>query len=377
MKKAIPVRISPFFWVIAGVIGYINSRTLWGTVMWIVVILVSILIHEYGHAITSKMFGQTPRIELIAFGGLTYPAGKKITKGKEFLVVLMGPAFGFGLFLIASGILTLSAITANAYAFYFFKILQLVNLFWTILNLVPVMPLDGGQLMRIIFEVCSKKNGMRYAMGSSIVIGVIAAVFFLFLRFYIVGVLFFILGFQNIMMWKQMRHFKAEDRDDSLQKELEKGEVALESGHEDKALSIFEKLHSKAGSGMIQLNVCQYLAQLYYRKGRSQDAYDLLMPLRPKLTADALLLLHHLAYQLKDYSLVIELSADTFQIEPCMDVALHNALACASQNHADAATGWLRTSIKHGLQDVQKIVQNEAFDPIRNDPTFLSFLKAN
>jgi len=373
VSNRIPVRISPFFWVIAGIIGFINSYSLWGTIMWIAIIFISILVHEYGHALTSKLFGQTPRIEIVAFGGLTYPAGKRLTKGREFIVVLMGPIFGFCLFLLATLILRFPVITGNPYAFYFFKIFQIVNLFWTILNLIPVMPLDGGQLMRIIFEKFSKNNGMRYAMMASIIIGIGSAIFFFFTKLYIVGILFFILAFQNIMMWRQVRHFKAEDRDENLHGDLEKGEEALQAGDEERALSIFEELNKKSGDGIIHIAAAQYLAQLYYRKGRAQDAYNLLLPLRTKLTADAMLLLHHIAFQLKDYQLVVELSADAFQVEPCMDVALHNAQACAQQNHVDAAIGWLKTSMKHGLQDVAKVLQEEAFNPIRDNPHFQKF----
>ena len=99
----IPLKISPFFWVTAGLIGWINSMGTFHpfilTLIWIGVIFVSILIHEYGHALTSRYFGQHPRIQLVAFGGLTIPEGKRLKGWREFLVVLNGPLFGFLLFL--------------------------------------------------------------------------------------------------------------------------------------------------------------------------------------------------------------------------------------------------------------------------------------
>ncbi|MBM3191343.1 MAG: stage IV sporulation protein FB, partial [Chlamydiae bacterium] len=94
-KVSIPIRISPMFWLTAAIIGWINSQSLIGTVIWIVIIFVSILVHEYGHALMARAFGQFPRIELVAFGGVTYPEGPAISLGKEFLVVLNGPLFSF------------------------------------------------------------------------------------------------------------------------------------------------------------------------------------------------------------------------------------------------------------------------------------------
>src|SRR3990167_10172085 len=134
----IPVRISPFFWLTAAFIGWIQSQSLLGMLIWIAIIFVSILVHEYGHALTAKVFGQKPRIELIAFGGLTYPEGPKLSHWKEFVVVLNGPIFGFCLFLLATLLLPYVPPPAQPMVATF----QVVNLFWTIVNLLPVLPLD-------------------------------------------------------------------------------------------------------------------------------------------------------------------------------------------------------------------------------------------
>jgi len=138
----IPLKISPFFWVTAGLIGWINSagtdHTFVLTLIWIGVIFVSILVHEYGHALTSLYFGQQPRIQLIAFGGLTIPEGKRLRGWREFLVVLNGPLFGFLLFLIFLSILS-TGVVENLYLLYTVKIFTWVNLFWTVVNLLPVM----------------------------------------------------------------------------------------------------------------------------------------------------------------------------------------------------------------------------------------------
>lgn len=135
----IPIIIHPAFWIFAALIGYVNSLSLIGTLVWIAVIFISVLFHEFGHAITAFMFNQKPRIELVALGGLTYHEGKKLKFGKQFLIVFNGPFFGFILFGIATFLLQYPALQQGNLGL-ILRLLQGVNLFWTICNLLPVFP---------------------------------------------------------------------------------------------------------------------------------------------------------------------------------------------------------------------------------------------
>src|SRR5579883_1974403 len=92
--KRIPVLIRPTFWLFAAIIAFIYGRTLWGTLIWTGIIFVSVLFHEYGHALTAMFFGRKPRIEIVALGGLTMHDGEKLSAWKQFLIVLNGPLFG-------------------------------------------------------------------------------------------------------------------------------------------------------------------------------------------------------------------------------------------------------------------------------------------
>ena len=49
----IPVRVNFFFVLLIALIGYLNTASFSGTVIWMFIILVSVLIHEFGHAITA------------------------------------------------------------------------------------------------------------------------------------------------------------------------------------------------------------------------------------------------------------------------------------------------------------------------------------
>ncbi|HEY1119867.1 MAG TPA: hypothetical protein VGE43_19285, partial [Acidimicrobiales bacterium] len=53
----IPVRIEPFFWIASVLLAYDlgDARLI---IMWVAVVLVSVLVHELGHAVALKAFGQ-------------------------------------------------------------------------------------------------------------------------------------------------------------------------------------------------------------------------------------------------------------------------------------------------------------------------------
>jgi hypothetical protein len=50
------------------------------------------------------------------------------------------------------------------------------NLFWAILNLLPVWPLDGGQVSRELFKWWTPTNGVRYSLALSLVTAVLVTI---------------------------------------------------------------------------------------------------------------------------------------------------------------------------------------------------------
>ena len=173
----IPISIHPFFWVIAALIGWINSATLVGMFLWIGIVLVSVLVHELGHALTAIAFKQRARIQLIALGGLTSFEGPKLSFWKQFFITLNGPLFGFGLFLLATACLRFDlSLWPTLHSL--LRAMQIANLFWTIINLLPVLPLDGGQLLRILLEASFGVKGFKMALLSGALLSMALAFYF-------------------------------------------------------------------------------------------------------------------------------------------------------------------------------------------------------
>lgn len=371
----IPILIHPTFWLIAAIIGFFNSHSLPGTLIWIGIILISVLVHELGHALTAVLFKQNPRIELVAMGGLTYHEGGKLPFVKQFFIVFDGPLFGFFLFLFATLLLQFQALSTG-FMGAVLQTFQWVNLFWTILNLVPVMPLDGGQLLRIILERICGVKGFKYALFTSMVFSLALSLVFFILQDFFVGALFFLLAFQSYESWRRMRQMSETDRNESLKKALEQAENQLQSGRKDEAIESFEKIRKQAGAGMIYNLATEYLAYSKYEIGKTRDSYELLMSIKPQLSGDALCLLHRAAFDEKDYPLVVELGGTCFQTWPTAETALRNAYSCACLSQTKAAIGWLQTALKEGLQNVQEVLQESHFNAIRLDPVFQEFIKS-
>lgn len=371
----IPITIHPLFWITAGLIGFFNSMSFMGTLVWVLIILVSVVVHEYGHALTALFFGKAPRIELVALGGLTYHGGDKLRAWKQFLIIFNGPLFGFFLFLAATALLQVPAF-AQGFSGAFLATFQAVNLFWTILNLIPVMPLDGGQLLRVVLEAFFGARGNKYALMVSMVLATLLGLVFFAFQAILVGALLFLLAFQSYDTWRRMRVYSEKDRSDSLKLALEKAEMDLQVGRKDLAIEEFEKIRSEAKEGLIYNTATQYLAYLKYELGQIHEAYELLQSIRENLSSDALVLLHRAAFDQKDYPLVVELSGQCFQMWPSVDTALRNAYACASLAQAESAIGWLETARREGVENIQEVVTENCFDAIRNDSSFQTFLES-
>lgn len=366
----IPITIQPLFWLLAIFIGWMSTYSLGGTLLALIVIVVSVLFHEFGHALTASAFGQKVRVELAAFGGFTYREGRKLKLSEEFLVVLNGPLAGFLLFLIAYLVLNFVPIVNPSLAF-LVKFTTLVNLFWTIVNLIPVLPLDGGHLLSIILEAIFGFKGVRWAIIIGLVVAVAVSIVFFVMGAFLVGALFLLLTFESFRSLRYYKLLKEHDRDTALQDSMRDAEKDFKEGHEKEALEKFQKVREKTKEGVLYTLATEETAEILKHEGRYKEAYELLLPVQKALSHETAVLFHFLAFQNRDYETVIRLSKECYQNKPSYEVALFNALAFATKRDVDAALGWLHCARRDGLPSVQEALTRPEFDPIRTDKRFL------
>jgi Zn-dependent protease len=150
----IPVRIEPWFWITMAFIGgglhAANSMDILLVLVFMFAGFLSILIHELGHAVAIRRYGLPTSITLQAFGGYaSYPSGR-LSRPQSFLVTAAGPAvqFAFGVLLIVLA-RNLSIPEGSLFG-PFLRDLIWVSIAWSVLNCLPVYPMDGGQMLAAV-----------------------------------------------------------------------------------------------------------------------------------------------------------------------------------------------------------------------------------
>ena len=131
----IPVRVTPWFWLLAALLGWAPGR-LDLVAVWIGCVFLSSMVHEFGHALTARAFGWPPQIVLYHFGGYaSYTPTSRNTPTRGAIVSFAGPAAGFvlcflafacGLVMIANRLTAPPLITAALFD------LVWINLVWGI-----------------------------------------------------------------------------------------------------------------------------------------------------------------------------------------------------------------------------------------------------
>ena len=240
----VPVAVLPSFWFLCVAFSPFLSRIdpetpwVWGLLGWTAATTLAFLLHELGHALAAKrLLGAKPEIALgigtapsgaSVFGGVTSwrPVySKKSTNWNNAFVSFAGSGAGFlGVAaLLAVAFLCGCDFTAGiaagtpipivfptewavgvdsnepfaAFLGYFVFGFIYICVFWGAVNLVPVYPLDGGQIATALGAQLSPKNGVRNALALSVVCAAGLAYFF-FLQGSVFAAFFFAyLTYQN------------------------------------------------------------------------------------------------------------------------------------------------------------------------------------
>lgn len=183
----IPVRVHWTFWLATLLLSGLSS--LEGTLIWIGCVFVSILVHEMGHGLMARLLGyRRSEIILYSMGGLCYSEGERQSPGERVAVLFAGPGAGFlllGLTMLAGSLawgisarddlnlcLTMLGlrelgpfgvrVPPNPLLFRIYGRLVEINLLWGILNLLPIWPLDGGQITKVFLTLADRRHGPRW-----------------------------------------------------------------------------------------------------------------------------------------------------------------------------------------------------------------------
>lgn len=242
------VRVAWGFWLASAVLGWGYSQWLDSyfftqridspgaamlLVIWIAAIFFSILVHELGHSFAMRRYGVHSRIVLYHFGGLAIPesfgawnAGRRrasLHPRESIVISAAGPAVQIALAVlvwIAGRAVKMPMEMDSELAYYFgvdlplredpssattyaiFNMLVTPNIWWGLLNLIPVLPLDGGNILQNALRIFGQRDAFRTSYLVSMICAVLMALYFFRSGQTYAGLMFAMLAYGN---WQIMQ----------------------------------------------------------------------------------------------------------------------------------------------------------------------------
>jgi Zn-dependent protease len=169
----IPVHVSPYWFVIAGVFIIIYANDLAGTVAgnvryvvaaaFVVLLYASVLVHELSHSLVARGYGlPVRRILLYPLGGISEIEREPQTPAREFAVSAAGPALSLVLAAIGYGLM--KVVPGGTIGWTIVSQFRWANLVVGLFNLLPGLPLDGGRMLRaVIWKVTGRPGSATIA----------------------------------------------------------------------------------------------------------------------------------------------------------------------------------------------------------------------
>ena len=210
-----PVRVSWLFWAVSAALGYGHAMGLQSNyrniqvnlgailAIWVAVTFISILVHEIGHGLAFRYFGIRCDIVLYHMGGLAIPGAgllwgrngrrTQLSHRDQIIISGAGPAIQLllgafvGIVAISCGIYVpefkwLADILGfdvgtprNPFAYAFVRFMVTSSIWWAIINLLPIYPLDGGRIAQHMIGIYRRTDGLMEAHAVSAVVGIALA----------------------------------------------------------------------------------------------------------------------------------------------------------------------------------------------------------
>ncbi|AFY35899.1 site-2 protease family protein [Calothrix sp. PCC 7507] len=177
----IPLFLDPLWFVILGLatLNFGVAYQEWGkAIAWsaglvmALLLFASVLLHELGHSLVARSQGiRVNSITLFLFGGIAAIEEESKTPGKAFQVAIAGPLVSVALFFILN--LANSIIPANSVYSIMTGDLARINLVLALFNLIPGLPLDGGQVLKAaLWQITGNRfQAVHWAAKSGQILG--------------------------------------------------------------------------------------------------------------------------------------------------------------------------------------------------------------
>ncbi len=264
----IPLFLDPLWFVILGLttLNFGLAYQQWGTVagwsaglIMALLLFASVLLHELGHSLVAQSQGiKVNSITLFLFGGVAAIEEESKTPGQAFQVAIAGPAVSVMLFVLlglAASVIPdsnpLSEMTGD---------LSRINLVVALFNLIPGLPLDGGQVLKAaLWKITGDRfQAVHWAAKAGQILGYCAIALGFVIDFltreFITGLWIVLIG------WFAVRNANSYDRVTTLQETLLKLVVSDGMTRNFRVVDANQTLREFADSYLLETTV----PQVYY-----------------------------------------------------------------------------------------------------------------
>jgi Zn-dependent protease/CBS domain-containing protein len=140
-------------WVAFGYYAVGCSAVAASRVIFILLLFVCVVLHEFGHAFAAKAFGiNTPDITLLPIGGVARLERMPEEPVQELIIAVAGPmvnvVIALGLFVAGGSQAFVDSSTVEGGGF--IAQLMTINIMLVLFNLLPAFPMDGGRVLRAL-----------------------------------------------------------------------------------------------------------------------------------------------------------------------------------------------------------------------------------
>ena len=291
-----PIRVEFFFFLSAVFLGW-RGRDGWLLLAWVAIVFVAVMVHEFGHTFAYRRYGQHSQIVLHGFGGVTM-ATQRLAPAQRIVVSLAGPLSGIVVLGIPAWILRESVTPSSFEQAVIMHDLFYVNVWWSLINLLPMWPLDGGQILHSATELRGGEPNRRLVHSVGLVTAVLLGLYFLS-RGHTFGLIFaLILAVMNgSWLWgsrpmaphagyveaveapvgRERRRKPKKDKRVRPAARVERAWLALADGRTDAARADAEAVLGGVGSAAIDVEAAEIVAWSHLRERqlvRARGAVD-------------------------------------------------------------------------------------------------------
>lgn len=282
----IPVRVQVWFFVLAGVLGAGDPAHL---ALWVGIVFVSVMLHELGHAMTGMAFGLQPSIELHGMGGTTsWSTTKPLSTFQRVAISLAGPFAGFAVGAAVFGLAAAGVFPPTDPGTWFINLwswnweipadlktwirdtLLFVNIAWGIFNLLPMLPLDGGNVLFQLLNAMTKGRGERPARIISIVMAGLMGILVVLGKFGWWGALL-VLSFVATN-YQGLQTLKARENDEPMRRAIQQAYAALDERNGERVLALARPVALTSQTAEVRAEALQLVAFGFLLEGRVADA---------------------------------------------------------------------------------------------------------